>query len=167
MNTSDHLSVPFRGIQYSHSVANFFTDKNNMPKNDTWHARLDQIVYYGMDWLCPGYSQVLHAHGKTERGAGLGFCVPGTTAAFGLGLLTEQKKLIVVLDDSGRQRPPRMSKWGSRGEKGVGKQQKKHKPVSTFSGSRKKQVAKRGRVKKYRHTPGSSSLVAGRRLLLR
>ena len=61
MNTSDHLSVPFRGIQYSHSVANFFTDKNMMPKNDTWHARLDQIVYYGMDWLCPGYSQVLHA----------------------------------------------------------------------------------------------------------
>jgi len=35
----------------------------------TWHPRIDNIVYYGMDWLCPGYNQVLanqltHAYGK-------------------------------------------------------------------------------------------------------
>lgn len=53
-------SAPFRGIQYSHSVANFFDDTNMLPKNDTWHARIPQMVYYGMDWLCPGYSVVLH-----------------------------------------------------------------------------------------------------------
>jgi len=27
--------------------------------NEDWHPRLDQMVYYGMDWLCPGYSEVL------------------------------------------------------------------------------------------------------------
>jgi len=61
--------APFRGIQYSHSVANFFDDTNMEPKNDTWHARIPNMVYYGMDWLCPNYSTVLHKqlamlHGK-------------------------------------------------------------------------------------------------------
>lgn len=53
-------AAPFRGIQYSHSVANFFDDKDMMPRNDTWHPRMDQTVYYGMDWLCPNFSVVLH-----------------------------------------------------------------------------------------------------------
>jgi isopenicillin-N N-acyltransferase-like protein len=52
--------APFRGVQYSHSVANFFDDKNMEPANDTWHAKIDSMVYYGMDWLCPNYSVVLH-----------------------------------------------------------------------------------------------------------
>eukprot|EP00948_MAST-09A_sp_MAST-9A-sp1_P004194 g4194.t1 len=61
--------VPFRGIQYSHSVANFFTDANMAPHNDSWHAKIPSMVYYGMDWLCPNFSRVLHRqlsslHGK-------------------------------------------------------------------------------------------------------
>eukprot|EP00056_Hartaetosiga_gracilis_P018864 m.12224 g.12224 ORF g.12224 m.12224 type:complete len:441 (-) comp7141_c0_seq1:1530-2852(-) len=48
----------FRGVQYSFSVANFYTDTDNMPVA-SWHPRITDIVYYGMDWLCPGYSQVL------------------------------------------------------------------------------------------------------------
>ena len=52
--------APFRGVQYSHSVANYFDDTNMEPKNDTWHARIDSMVYYGMDWLCPNFSIVLH-----------------------------------------------------------------------------------------------------------
>ena len=31
-----------------------------MPRNDSWHARIDDVVYYGMDWLCPPFSKVLH-----------------------------------------------------------------------------------------------------------
>mmetsp|Transcript_1194 Transcript_1194/g.1578 ORF Transcript_1194/g.1578 Transcript_1194/m.1578 type:complete len:451 (+) Transcript_1194:28-1380(+) len=50
----------FRGIQYSHDVAKFMTDVNQMPVNDTWHPRLKDTVYYGMDWLCPAYNKVLH-----------------------------------------------------------------------------------------------------------
>eukprot|EP01102_Stenamoeba_stenopodia_P020893 TRINITY_DN8296_c0_g1_i1.p1 TRINITY_DN8296_c0_g1~~TRINITY_DN8296_c0_g1_i1.p1 ORF type:complete len:480 (-),score=84.84 TRINITY_DN8296_c0_g1_i1:72-1430(-) len=50
----------FRGIQYSASVARFFDDMNMQPLNATWHPRMENIVYYGMDWLCPGYNSVLH-----------------------------------------------------------------------------------------------------------
>jgi hypothetical protein len=24
-----------------------------------WHPRMENVVYYGMDWLCPGYTKVL------------------------------------------------------------------------------------------------------------
>eukprot|EP00049_Salpingoeca_infusionum_P004226 m.75950 g.75950 ORF g.75950 m.75950 type:complete len:455 (-) comp12468_c0_seq1:238-1602(-) len=48
----------FRGIQYSASVANYFIDTDNQPVA-SWHPRISDIVYYGMDWLCPGYNEVL------------------------------------------------------------------------------------------------------------
>lgn len=69
-------------------MANFFTDTDMMPLNDTWHPRMHNIVYYGvfgclkgivafdctylrflfdvacvvigMDWLCPPYNKELH-----------------------------------------------------------------------------------------------------------
>lgn len=47
--------IPFHAVQYSHSVANIQSDFNMMPHNDTWHPRISQMVYYGMDWLCPGF----------------------------------------------------------------------------------------------------------------
>jgi len=58
----------FRGVEYSYSVANFYDDQNMMPIA-SWHPRIDNIVYYGMDWLCPGYNSVLanqltYAYGK-------------------------------------------------------------------------------------------------------
>eukprot|EP00038_Savillea_parva_P029587 m.72054 g.72054 ORF g.72054 m.72054 type:complete len:452 (-) comp8758_c0_seq1:77-1432(-) len=49
----------FRGVQYSASVANFYTDTDMQP-TAPWHPKIDNIVYYGMDWLCPAYTQVLH-----------------------------------------------------------------------------------------------------------
>ena len=39
-----------------------------MPRNDTWHARIKGMVYYGMDWLCPNFS-VLHRQLAKLRGA--------------------------------------------------------------------------------------------------
>ena len=51
---SDVWQVPMmNGIQYSASVANFMNDTNQMPL-ESWHPRLPNIVYFGMDWLCPG-----------------------------------------------------------------------------------------------------------------
>jgi len=50
----------FRGIQYSGTIVRFFDDLNMQPLNATWHPRLTNVVYYGMDWLCPGYNSVLH-----------------------------------------------------------------------------------------------------------
>mgnify|MGYP006413170431 FL=1 len=49
----------FRGIQYSHEVSNFIDDQNLRPVAD-WHAPIESVVYFGMDWLCPAYSQALH-----------------------------------------------------------------------------------------------------------
>eukprot|EP01006_Ploeotia_vitrea_P021341 TRINITY_DN53706_c0_g1_i2.p1 TRINITY_DN53706_c0_g1~~TRINITY_DN53706_c0_g1_i2.p1 ORF type:complete len:391 (-),score=214.95 TRINITY_DN53706_c0_g1_i2:109-1281(-) len=48
----------FRGVQYSHSVANFFTDTNMKPEA-SWHPRIENVVYYGMDWTCPNFDIVL------------------------------------------------------------------------------------------------------------
>ncbi|XP_065179783.1 protein dcd1A-like [Sycon ciliatum] len=57
----------FRGVEYSASVANFFTDTNLEP-TATWHPRINDTVYWGMDWLCPGYSQVLAERLQTFHG---------------------------------------------------------------------------------------------------
>ena len=57
--SEDGEVIPFHAIQYSHSVANIQTDKNMMPHNDTWHSRIDQMIYHAMDWECPGYSVVM------------------------------------------------------------------------------------------------------------
>jgi len=56
--TTASEGAPFRGVQYGASVANFYDDKNMAPVNDTWHARIPGMVYYGMDWLCPNFSIV-------------------------------------------------------------------------------------------------------------
>jgi len=47
------------GTQYSGRVANFYDNTNQLPVNDTWHPVVQDTVYNGMDWLCPGYTQPL------------------------------------------------------------------------------------------------------------
>jgi len=49
----------FRGMEYSYSVLNVFDDQNMMPYNQTWHPRMTNVVYWGMDWMCPGYNEML------------------------------------------------------------------------------------------------------------
>ena len=44
----------FNSIQYSASVANFMNDTTLKPEYD-WHPKIKNIVYHGMDWLCPGF----------------------------------------------------------------------------------------------------------------
>jgi len=48
----------FRGFQYSYSVLNVFDDQNLRP-NATWHPKIKDVVYWGMDWICPAYDTVL------------------------------------------------------------------------------------------------------------
>jgi len=48
----------FRGYQYSSSVLNVFDDQNMMPLAD-WHPRINNTVYWGMDWICTGDNIVL------------------------------------------------------------------------------------------------------------
>jgi len=60
LGVGDAKTGDFNSVQYSNSVANFITPDNFLPANDTWHAPIDDVVYFGMDWLCPNYSEVLH-----------------------------------------------------------------------------------------------------------
>jgi len=55
----------FRGMEYSYSVLDVFDDKNMRPNNDTWHPKIDDVVYWGMDWDCPSYNYVLS--GQIEK----------------------------------------------------------------------------------------------------
>eukprot|EP00053_Salpingoeca_punica_P016484 m.155940 g.155940 ORF g.155940 m.155940 type:complete len:444 (-) comp16974_c0_seq11:564-1895(-) len=59
LGVGDGKTSTFRSIQYSASVANIYSADNMMPEA-SWHARIQDIVYYGMDWLCPSFNQVLH-----------------------------------------------------------------------------------------------------------
>lgn len=58
LGVGDGKISQFRGIQYSASVANFYND-TDMEPTASWHPKIQDVVYYGMDWLCPGFSEVL------------------------------------------------------------------------------------------------------------
>jgi len=49
----------FRGYEYSSSVLNVFDDENLQPYNETWHPRIPDVVYWGMDWICPFFNSLL------------------------------------------------------------------------------------------------------------
>lgn len=58
--SADNFKTPkVNGIEYSGRVAIPYDDVNQLPVNATWHPQLDSMVYNGMDWLCPGYTQKL------------------------------------------------------------------------------------------------------------
>ena len=56
LGVGDGKLPAFRSVQYSGSIVRFFDDKNMQPVYD-WHPRMENVVYYGMDWLCPGYTK--------------------------------------------------------------------------------------------------------------
>jgi len=60
MGFGDGKANEFRGYQWSYSVLNVYDDENLKPANDSWHAKIDDIVYWAMDWDCPGYNEVMH-----------------------------------------------------------------------------------------------------------
>ena len=49
----------FNGYEYSYSTLRIYDDLNLEPFNSTWHPRIKDVVYWGMDWLCPGYNKLL------------------------------------------------------------------------------------------------------------
>jgi isopenicillin-N N-acyltransferase like protein len=58
----------FRGFQYSHSHANVIAPDNLKPVNSTWHEAIPDVVYWGMDWLCPPFSKRLSEMIKANYG---------------------------------------------------------------------------------------------------
>ena len=61
LGVGDGKSNEVRGFQYSHSVLTSISDKNFIPVNSTWHAPIQDAVYFGMDWICPTFNIVLGA----------------------------------------------------------------------------------------------------------
>lgn len=64
------------GIEYSGYVSNPYTDRNQLPVNETWHPKIENMVYNGMDWDCPTFTSVLGTqlqkyHGKVGTYRGL------------------------------------------------------------------------------------------------
>jgi isopenicillin-N N-acyltransferase-like protein len=47
------------GVEFSGRVANFYADNTLLPVNETWHTPIEDVVYNGMDWLCPAYNKAL------------------------------------------------------------------------------------------------------------
>jgi isopenicillin-N N-acyltransferase-like protein len=59
----DHM---FNSVRYSYSAADFFDDKTlepgpwcTEPRPCDWQPLIDNVVYHGMDWNCPTYTQFL------------------------------------------------------------------------------------------------------------
>lgn len=63
---SDNL---VKGVEYSGYVAVPYSDTDLLPANDTWHPQVTNVVYNGMDWLCPSYTSVLGEQLQTYHGS--------------------------------------------------------------------------------------------------
>ena len=55
-------------MQYSGSIVRFFNDTDLEPLAD-WHPRLENVVYEGMDWNCPGYQKALYTQLALNHGS--------------------------------------------------------------------------------------------------
>ena len=61
LGVGDGKSNDFAGYQYSPKVANVFKPENPAvwTYNATWHPPINDVVYWGMDWLCPNDNTML------------------------------------------------------------------------------------------------------------
>jgi len=58
LGVGDGKSSTFRGVAYSSSKVTIMDDTNQLPVA-AWHPRIPSIVYWGMDWVCPGDNLIL------------------------------------------------------------------------------------------------------------
>lgn len=56
------------GVEFSGYVAVPYNDSTLLPVNETWHPVIKDVVYNGMDWLCPNYDTVLAQQLQTYLG---------------------------------------------------------------------------------------------------
>jgi len=58
----------FKGYQYSYSTIRVVNDIDLIPVNDTWHPKIPNVVYWGMDWICPNDNLILSQQIKKYYG---------------------------------------------------------------------------------------------------
>jgi len=59
LGVGDGKAGYFRGFEYGPWVFDVFTPTDMRPQNSTWHPQIEDVVYWGMDWMCPSYNYVL------------------------------------------------------------------------------------------------------------
>lgn len=59
LGVGDGKARAVSGIQYSGYVAVPYASTDLLPQNDSWHPQVRDVVYNGMDWLCPNFDIVL------------------------------------------------------------------------------------------------------------
>lgn len=59
LGVGDGKAKAVSGIEYSGYVAVPYSSANLLPQNATWHPQVKDVVYNGMDWLCPNFDMVL------------------------------------------------------------------------------------------------------------
>eukprot|EP01092_Planopodium_desertum_P004115 TRINITY_DN18146_c1_g2_i2.p1 TRINITY_DN18146_c1_g2~~TRINITY_DN18146_c1_g2_i2.p1 ORF type:complete len:149 (-),score=24.65 TRINITY_DN18146_c1_g2_i2:47-493(-) len=68
LGVGDGKLSEFRGFQYSSEYLYVIDDLNLKPVNSSWHPQIDDVVYWGMDWLCPSFNFVLSTQIKKYYG---------------------------------------------------------------------------------------------------
>jgi len=58
LGVGDGNDKSFNSVQYSKDIASAMDDTNLRPVAD-WHPRIENVVYYGMDWICPDFHRVI------------------------------------------------------------------------------------------------------------
>ena len=66
LGVGDGDANDFSGFQYSSHVATVVKPDSLLPVNDTWHPPVTDVVYWGMDWICPNDNRML-AHQLTRH----------------------------------------------------------------------------------------------------
>ncbi len=69
IGVGDGKTGEMRGFQYSHSVLRAYSDTDLLPVNSTWHPVIPNIVYNGMDYLCPTYNTIMAAQLRKYYGS--------------------------------------------------------------------------------------------------
>jgi hypothetical protein len=67
LGVGDGKEKRFNGIQYSAEKADAMDDTNLRPVAD-WHPPIENVVYFGMDWMCPGFDSVMAKQMKKYHG---------------------------------------------------------------------------------------------------
>eukprot|EP01114_Cavostelium_apophysatum_P018333 TRINITY_DN5657_c0_g1_i6.p1 TRINITY_DN5657_c0_g1~~TRINITY_DN5657_c0_g1_i6.p1 ORF type:complete len:445 (-),score=105.18 TRINITY_DN5657_c0_g1_i6:1206-2540(-) len=112
----DGKNKDFRGYQYSYSVLNVYNDVNLMPNNATWHPRIEDIVYWGMDWDCPGYNVVLHNmlsqyYGNITVENAIKYIIPATQTGSTQAILYDLTNNFMFCSFVGLENTPNRNAW--------------------------------------------------------
>ena len=68
LGVGDGKSNEFSGFQYSPHVARVVKPDSLLPANDSWHPQIADVVYWGMDWICPNDNRMLSEALKKHHG---------------------------------------------------------------------------------------------------